>query len=91
MAGLDRTRPPSPAAPAALRLRDAHRRTLSNGLESLVVPKPELPVVDVLLVLRAGGVEDPRGQEGLAAFAAEMVDEGTARRLFEGSVLYRAG
>jgi zinc protease len=77
---FDRTVAPAVAQPAGLRMRDVERHVLSNGLETIVVPQSELPVVDVLLVLRHGAASDARGSEGLAAFTAEMVDEGTTHR-----------
>jgi zinc protease len=61
-------------------MRAAHRHVLSNGLATLTVAKPELPVVDVLLVVRSGAGADPPGREGLASFTAALMDEGTARR-----------
>lgn len=77
---LDRAVPPAPADPVAVRMPRVHRHTLSNGLEVLAVELHALPVVDLHLVVRAGAGADPPGLEGLAAFTAEMVDEGTSAR-----------
>lgn len=77
---VDRQSPPRIRPPLALRLPDVHRHVLSNGLETLIVEKPGLPVVDVRVVLRTGARDDPRGLEGMTSFAAEMVDEGTSTR-----------
>src|SRR5690606_7355392 len=76
----DRSTPPPLGDPPDVRMPPVHRRTLDNGLEVLAVPLRALPVVDVRLVLRSGATADPAGREGLASFAAEMIDEGTTQR-----------
>ena len=50
---------------------------LENGLEIMVVEKPELPKVLVGLATRAGTIADPAGKEGLAAMTARMMRRGT--------------
>jgi zinc protease len=76
-----------PATPPALGpaptvdVPDPVRRTLANGVEVLYVHRPQLPVVSAALVVRgAGTAEDPAVQPGLAAFTAQMLDEGAAGR-----------
>jgi zinc protease len=56
------------------------RFTLKNGLEVLVVPRPDVPVVDLLLTLKAGGNDEPIDQVGLAQFVASMLHKGTQKR-----------
>lgn len=56
------------------------RRTLSNGLEVLIVTHRELPVVDMSLVLKTGGTADPLNRSGLASMTATLLDEGTTTR-----------
>jgi zinc protease len=56
------------------------RRTLSNGLEVLIVENQELPVVTLNMVLRTGAVADPRARAGLASITAALLDEGTNTR-----------
>ena len=68
------TRPaigPAPAfsAPAV------ERHTLSNGLEVLFAEKPGVPLAQVNLLVRTGSVDDG-DLDGLAALAADMMDEG---------------
>jgi zinc protease len=56
------------------------RRQLENGLEILVVEHHEVPVVDMILVVKTGGEGDPRGKPGVATLTAAMLDEGAGRR-----------
>jgi zinc protease len=79
-ARLDRSVPP-----AAGRSRPFHfprflRQKLANGLEVLAARLPDVPLVSLELVTPAGGQQDPRGREGLAALTAGVIDEGTERR-----------
>lgn len=58
-----------------------HRRVaLANGLTLLFMEQHEVPLVSVQIVVRAGGVTDPAGKEGLALLTAELLRRGTARR-----------
>jgi len=77
---LDRSVPPAPG-----RIRPFHfppflRRKLANGLEVLAARLPGVPLISLELVTPAGGQQDPRGKEGLAALTAGVIDEGTQRR-----------
>src|SRR5690606_33424440 len=74
----DRSVPPAAGDPPDVRMPRVHRHTLANGLQVVALRLGTLPVVDIRLVLRSGACADPPGQEGLADFAAEMVDEGTS-------------
>jgi zinc protease len=56
------------------------RRTLSNGLDVLIVENQELPVVTLNMVLRTGAAADPRARAGLASVTAALLDEGTNTR-----------
>jgi zinc protease len=53
------------------------RHRLATGLQVRTVEHRTMPVVCVVVQVDAGSVTDPRGREGLAAIAADMVDEGT--------------
>ena len=76
---LDRShRPPvgpavSPATPHIV------RATLLNGLPVWMVRRPQLPMVSVVLQMRAGGALDG-DHAGVAAMTAALLDDGTARR-----------
>ncbi len=71
---------PTPAADPKFSLPKLQRRTLSNGLEVLIVEHHELPVVDLSLVLKTGGTADPNNRGGLASLTAALLDEGTKTR-----------
>jgi predicted Zn-dependent peptidase len=74
----DRSRPPKPGPVRPLKLPAVERLTLSNGLPVLLVGMHEVPVVELILLLRAGAIADPAGREGLAAMTADLLDEGAS-------------
>lgn len=53
---------------------------LANGLRVLFWERRELPLVELLLLLPIGSADDPEGKGGLAALAADMLDEGAGER-----------
>ena len=75
-AGADRSRPPSPEPPRPLTLPAVTSHTLQNGLPVRMAPMREVPVVEVVLVIRAGAAADPLDRPGLASMVADMLDEG---------------
>lgn len=77
---FDRTKPPELPAPGRLTLPPVTRRQLDNGLEILVVEHHELPLVDMILVVKTGGEGDPANKAGVATLTASMLDEGAGRR-----------
>src|SRR5947207_1446851 len=62
----DRTKPPQPGPPAALRLPAIQKQKLSNGLPVWVVELHKVPVAQVNLVSFSGTANDPPGKYGLA-------------------------
>jgi zinc protease len=63
--------PPKPAA---------YRQVLRNGVPGFFVEDHDLPLVNLLILVRAGSYLDPAGKEGLtAATASQMRSGGTAR------------
>ena len=53
------------------------RSKLKNGMSLLVVENHALPIVSMSLVVPgAGAADDPKGKGGLAAFTADLLDEG---------------
>ena len=56
------------------------RRSLSNGLELLIVERHELPIVTLDLIVKSGETSTPKGKEGLGSIAASLLDEGTKTR-----------
>jgi predicted Zn-dependent peptidase len=76
----DRTKPPAPGAPPALRSPAIQKRTLSNGLPVWLVELHKVPVVQVTLTIAAGAGADPAGKFGVASLTAAMLDEGAGNR-----------
>ncbi|HEX3449748.1 MAG TPA: insulinase family protein, partial [Isosphaeraceae bacterium] len=56
------------------------RRSLSNGLELLIVERHELPILTLDLIVKSGETSTPKGKEGLGSIAASLLDEGTQTR-----------
>jgi zinc protease len=70
--------PPPPAA-AALALPKIVRWTMKNGLEVVVVPRKELPVVSFGVAIKAGAYDEDRAATlGVSDFTAAMLRKGTA-------------
>jgi zinc protease len=53
---------------------------LANGLTVLLHERKNIPVVSAQLVFRSGSGHNPADKPGLAAFTADMLDEGTSTR-----------
>lgn len=79
-AAPDRSRPPVPGPVKPLALPPIERHALSNGVSVLIAGMHEVPVVEVVLVLKGGAAADPAGKDGLAAMTAAMLDEGAGGR-----------
>ncbi len=71
---------PAAAPPSPLVLPVPVSFLLDNGLTVLLVEQHGLPIVSANLVVLSGSERNPPGRPGLAAFAADMLDEGTKRR-----------
>jgi zinc protease len=56
------------------------RQKLPNNLVWLFSPQPELPLVTLQLLIKAGTLEDPPGKEGLANLTASLLRNGTKSR-----------
>ncbi|HEU4630582.1 MAG TPA: pitrilysin family protein [Gemmatimonadaceae bacterium] len=74
------TRPPELPEPKPLTVPPVVERTLPNGLRLLVVEHHELPVADLVLVVRTGAEADPADRTGLATLTASLFDEGAGGR-----------
>lgn len=61
-----------------LHVPEAERFRLPNGLEVVLVRRPQLPLVTARLMLRAGAAFDPYGRPGLADFTARLLRRGAA-------------
>jgi zinc protease len=80
VSGVDRTRPPAPGALRPFEFPAFRRERLASGLEIVLAPRSEVPLVEILLQLPAGGDRNPLDRPGLSALTASLLDEGTARR-----------
>jgi zinc protease len=67
-----------PARPLNLPVPEIFK--LSNGMTVVYTHRPGLPVVSAELVLKAGNEANPIDRAGLAAFTANMLQQGTAKR-----------
>jgi zinc protease len=77
-AGFDRNQRPEAGPTPPVSTPKIARATLRNGLPVWVVTRRGLPVVDVLIQIRAGSAQDG-AKPGLAAMTASLMDEGTAK------------
>jgi zinc protease len=77
---VDRSGLPVPGPTKTFRFPLIHRRVLSNGLEVRAVSHHNVPVLSAVLLVPAGTASDPPERAGLAAFTADLLDEGSAGR-----------
>lgn len=49
-----------------------------GGIEAWLVREPNIPMISVDVAWRGGSAMDPAGREGMAQFAANLLDEGAA-------------
>lgn len=77
MKGADRSRLPEIGPDPPFTFPRIIRHRLPNALEVRTVEHHTMPVVTLVVQVDAGAVADPAGREGLAAIAADMLDEGT--------------
>lgn len=80
MTAVDRSTLPPIAPTPPFRFPAMERRMLDNGLEVRAISHRGVPVVSVLLLVRGGTAADPPDRHGLAAFTADLIDEGCAGR-----------
>jgi zinc protease len=71
---------PAPGPEPQFKVPAFKRFKLKNGLEVILAEFHELPLVDVSLVIKAGGAANPPELAGLAEMTANMLDEGTKTR-----------
>src|SRR6478609_3148018 len=76
----DRSKPPVPGPPPALKLPTIQKQQLSNGLPVWIVEQHEVPVAQVNLVVLSGSADDPPGKYGIASLTASMLMEGAGSR-----------
>lgn len=77
---VDRSALPPVGGAAPPRFPAIERETFPNGVRLWTVDHHETELVCFALLLPSGSAADPPGREGLAAFTADLLDDGTARR-----------
>jgi zinc protease len=77
---VDRATLPVLGPSGAFKFPAIHRRVLSNGLDVRAIAHHNVPVVAAVLLIPAGTAADPNDRPGLAAFTADLLDEGSAGR-----------
>lgn len=75
--------PPRPLAAREVKFPPYEVRTLANGMQVVAVLHHEQPAASIRLLVRAGGVYNPAGKNGMAALAASLLDQGTTTRTAE--------
>ena len=80
MSHVDRSQLPSPGPNRPFRFPAIDRRVLSNGLDVRVIAHRNAPVISAALLVPGGTAADPPELPGLAAFTADLIDEGSAGR-----------
>lgn len=78
--GWPSERPPHPLAARKVTFPPYEIRTLSNGLQVVVVLHHEQPAVSMRLIVRAGSAQNAAGKPGVATLAAALLDQGTTTR-----------
>ena len=72
---------PGAGAPKPFHFPSAATKTLANGLRVFVISDRREPSVAArLIILSAGGIDDPAGTPGVAQMTANLLTQGTERR-----------
>jgi predicted Zn-dependent peptidase len=72
--------PPQPLPSRPVNFPPYELRTLSNGMQVIVVMRHEQPEVSMRLLVRAGAAYDPPGKSGVAMLVAQLLNQGTRSR-----------
>jgi zinc protease len=75
-----RSTPPAPLTARPVSFPPYQLKTLSNGLQVLVVLHHEQPSVYFRLLVRAGSVQEPAARPGVASFVASLLNQGTTTK-----------
>jgi predicted Zn-dependent peptidase len=73
---VDRSALPKPGPEHPFTFPEIRRSRLSNGIDVWTSEHREVPLVTVLVLVRAGAAFDPDDRPGLAAFTGDLLDEG---------------
>jgi zinc protease len=77
---VDRSKLPEPGSSPPFTFPSIEKSVLPGGLRVWSVRHTAVPLVSFMLLLRSGSATDPAGKEGLAALAADMLDEGSGEQ-----------
>jgi Predicted Zn-dependent peptidases len=77
---IDRSKEPPLGTDRPFKAPEVKSAKLENGMEVLVVERPELPKVAVQFVTRAGSIADPNAKAGLANMTTRIMRRGTKTR-----------
>lgn len=80
MKPVDRGALPVPEPSPPFRFPRIHRHVLSNGLEVRTIAHGSVPVMSAVLMVPGGTAADPPERPGVAAFTADLLDEGSGGR-----------
>lgn len=73
-------RPPSPSAPKRVKVPAVDEVQLKNRLTVAVAERKNVPLVTILLLMKAGAKDEPDEKAGLADVTATMLTKGTKTR-----------
>ncbi|MGE0816743.1 MAG: M16 family metallopeptidase [Vicinamibacterales bacterium] len=76
MSSVDRSRLPQPGAPRPFRFPSIGQHRLASGVDVRTVRHTAAPVVSLVALVRGGLAADPADRLGLAAFTADLLDDG---------------
>jgi zinc protease len=76
----DRSAPPQVGPPPSFAMAPVQQFTLSNGLQVVLLEKHQVPLVQIDLVVKAGGVDNAPAKTGLASMVALMLTDGSGSR-----------
>lgn len=71
-----RSERPAPGPVPEVKLPTFETTTLKNGLTVLVAHEPALPIVEMSVIVRGGGLHESAREAGLASLTYDMLDEG---------------
>jgi zinc protease len=74
---------PPPLAARPVSFPPYQIKTLSNGLQVVVVLHHEEPAVSFRLLVRAGAMQEPADKPGVASFVGSLLNQGTATKSAE--------
>lgn len=74
---------PAVAVEDAVKLPPFTKVQLKNGMTLLLMEQHEVPLISMTVLVKTGSVADPKGKEGVAAVAADLLKKGTKTRSSE--------